>query len=51
MNFDYAVLDESQARVLQGEAFTAALERFCAAPPLTLTLKYRSVPVGQSPFA
>jgi ATP-dependent exoDNAse (exonuclease V) beta subunit len=27
----FRVLDESQARVLQGEAFTSALERFCAA--------------------
>ena len=27
----FRVLDESQARVLQGEAFTAALEQFCAA--------------------
>ena len=27
----FRVLDEAQARVLQGEAFAAALERFCAA--------------------
>ncbi len=27
----FRVLDESQSRVLQGEAFTLALERFCAA--------------------
>ena len=27
----FRVLDEAQARVLQGEAFTAALEEFCAA--------------------